>query len=386
MADEEELAGGAASLASALPPALLARLNRRNGAGSNRTLATPAPADKENGVEDAAPTKATAPAPPPPKAKAAAAAPSSPRKKTPPQPVSSQPVRPALTNSPSKIVLEQRAREEARLLRRAQQEKARLEAPLDEASAFKAMIDAFRAAEPVNKPSPPPDQLQSQRLRVAVRKRPLLAFEREAGEFDVLTCRSAAAECVLHQTRKKVDQERVLENHAFAFDELFDEAAHTRAVYERCARPLVASVFGGGRATCFAYGPTGSGKTYSMSGSGDPRSADGVGIYGMVATDLFRALEAANATGAGLSLSVSMFEIYRDQVRDLLGGGGGAKIAVLEDGAGEVQVRAPCYAARPRTPDAQTQTHTHTHTHTHTRAHTRTHPERHTRCARRCCL
>lgn len=329
---DDELEGAPASLASALPPALLRKLQKRNGSANKASSGhPPPPAEKENGAEAAAMPVKVAASP-------VAPNPSSPRKKA----TSPQPSRPAISNSPSKIVLEQQAREEARRRRRAQQERARLEAPLDEASAFKAMIDAFRVSAPPVAPRAPAAPAQSQRLRVAVRKRPLLPFERDAGEFDVITCRGASGACVLHQTRKRVDQERVLENHVFSFDCLFDESSDTRHVYEAATRPLVASVFAGGRATCFAYGPTGSGKTHTMSGSGEATSADGVGIYGLVASDLFRGLAAANAAGGELSLGVSMFEIYRDQVLDLLaaaGGGGGApKIAVLEDAAGEVQL------------------------------------------------
>ena len=58
------------------------------------------------------------------------------------------------------------------------------------------------------------------RIRVCVRKRPLLPHEQDAAEFDVLTCCGRSA--VLHQTRRRVDRERVLENHTFGFDELFE--------------------------------------------------------------------------------------------------------------------------------------------------------------------
>ena len=57
-----------------------------------------------------------------------------------------------------------------------------------------------------------------ERLRVCVRKRPLLPSELEAGAFDVISC--AGRTCVLHETRRRVDLSRTLENHAHAFDAL----------------------------------------------------------------------------------------------------------------------------------------------------------------------
>ena len=58
------------------------------------------------------------------------------------------------------------------------------------------MIDAFRAAQPAEAERTPSPTRDAKRLSVSVRKRPLLPFERDAGEFDVLTCRPASARLV----------------------------------------------------------------------------------------------------------------------------------------------------------------------------------------------
>ena len=68
------------------------------------------------------------------------------------------------------------------------------------------------------------------RVRVCMRKRPLLPAE-TLNDFDVLTCSGRTAS--LHQTRRKVDLEQVLENHTFAFDACFDEQTST-GEGERC--------------------------------------------------------------------------------------------------------------------------------------------------------
>ena len=341
------------TLAAAMPAALLKKLERRN----NAAAAAPKPVKEKPAVLDRE-NEASNPAPSSPARQrsrkasittVAAAAPSTPDKPA------AESNKPTATASPSKCVLEAQRLEEARKLRRQQQAIARAGAPIDDCAQFQAMIAQFRAQHPPQEKSPPASGGAPPRLRVCVRKRPLLTNELDANEFDVLTCFRHSSTAVLHQTRRKVDQERVLENHSFHFDDLFDEKDDTMHIYTRAARPLVASVFAGGRATCFAYGQTGSGKTFTMSGCGDA-SIDGGGIYGLAAQDLFAALNAAREHDDELTIGLSMFEIYREQVFDLIapqltpsqlsgmqshsGGivGKDGKISVLEDAAGAVQL------------------------------------------------
>ena len=47
-------------------------------------------------------------------------------------------------------------------------------------------------------------------------------------------------------------------------------------------------------------------------------SIDGGGIYGLAAQDLFAALNAAREHDDELTIGLSMFEIYREQVFDLI--------------------------------------------------------------------
>lgn len=159
------------------------------------------------------------------------------------------------------------------------------------------------------------------------------------GEFDVLTCCGRTA--VLHQTRKRVDLEKQLDNHKFEFDELFDDFEGNEAVYQRVAQPLIGAVFKGGRATCFAYGQTGSGKTYTMEGS-QPSGSASDGVYAMTSRDCFRMIRQCSSQGLKLQLGLSMFEVYREGVFDLLSRAAGesesTKLQVLEDGQGEVQL------------------------------------------------
>lgn len=53
-------------------------------------------------------------------------------------------------------------------------------------------------------------------------------------------------------------------SHNFAFDHVYDQEASQKKVYETTARGVVDSALQGYNATIFAYGQTGTGKTFTM--------------------------------------------------------------------------------------------------------------------------
>ena len=248
---EEGLVSSPASLASSMPASLRSRLERRNNTTpkkSNLTVnsnsnAPPSPQamEKENGVVGSPAVKAAPAVPSSPAAKSSAARRRSLSAASPSDAAAAP--SPALRASPSRCVVEALKMEEARKLRRERQEKTKAErGEPDEGREFKAMIAAYRDAHPIAGPAATTEMGTAAappmppRLRVCVRKRPLLAHE--AGDFDVITCLGRTA--VLHQTRRKVDLERVLENHPFTFDEVCARGRHGQIGRER-ARGGVAS-------------------------------------------------------------------------------------------------------------------------------------------------
>lgn len=68
-----------------------------------------------------------------------------------------------------------------------------------------------------------------------------------------------------------------------------------------------------GKATCFAYGQTGAGKTHTMLGSSPGRP----GLYALAVQDIFAHLSTTH-TRSPLLVYVSFFEIYCGQLYDLL--------------------------------------------------------------------
>jgi kinesin family protein 3/17 len=52
--------------------------------------------------------------------------------------------------------------------------------------------------------------------------------------------------------------------HTFMFDYVYDQSSNQKKVYETTARTVVDSALQGYNATIFAYGQTGTGKTFTM--------------------------------------------------------------------------------------------------------------------------
>lgn len=108
---------------------------------------------------------------------------------------------------------------------------------------------------------------------VAVRVRPLSRKEKEAQDFEILQLQDKLVivmdkvelECnengekpgVLHRSKEQ----------RYFFDQIFSRNMNTPDVYENTCAHLVPSVIAGYNACVFAYGTTGSGKTYTMTGT-----------------------------------------------------------------------------------------------------------------------
>ncbi|XP_019956348.2 kinesin-like protein KIF24 isoform X2 [Paralichthys olivaceus] len=161
-------------------------------------------------------------------------------------------------------------------------------------------------------PAPNKKHEGEQRISVCVRKRPLTRAQSRRGEADVVT--TSDGECVIvHESKEAVDLTQYILQHRFYFDQVFGEESSNEEVYQRTAYPLVQHMLNGGKATCFAYGQTGAGKTHTMLGS----SAGGPGLYALAVRDIFAHLSTSRMLSP-LLVYVSFFEIYCGQLYDLL--------------------------------------------------------------------
>uniref|UniRef100_K3WGA2 Kinesin motor domain-containing protein n=1 Tax=Globisporangium ultimum (strain ATCC 200006 / CBS 805.95 / DAOM BR144) TaxID=431595 RepID=K3WGA2_GLOUD len=134
-----------------------------------------------------------------------------------------------------------------------------------------------------------------------------------------LEVKQQAVECVRvddGNTRVQIEHlGRSGEALTFTFDQVFGTKSTQAEVYTATAKPLVESALRGYNCTCFVYGQTGTGKTFSMEGV--PGDAEYAGIIPRVMDDVFDGIQNMQADLEFL-VRVSYIEIYLEKIRDLL--------------------------------------------------------------------
>ena len=106
---------------------------------------------------------------------------------------------------------------------------------------------------------------------------------------------------------------------SFTFDHVFDHTVQNTDIYTTIAVPLLQSLFTGYNATLFAYGMTGSGKTYTMMGDNMGLAPDG--IVPLSVSYMFATIAKLRSDSEELrryDVFVSYLEIYNEKVYDLL--------------------------------------------------------------------
>lgn len=108
-------------------------------------------------------------------------------------------------------------------------------------------------------------------------------------------------------------------SHVFSFDHVYDQQCTQRAVYENTAKAVVESSLEGYNATIFAYGQTGTGKTYTMegfnSGSG---SVEERGIIPRAIEQIFQHIQSNVSARMRFLVRASYLQIYNESISDLL--------------------------------------------------------------------
>ncbi|KAI4373494.1 hypothetical protein MLD38_011615 [Melastoma candidum] len=186
--------------------------------------------------------------------------------------------------------------------------------------------------------------------------RELRLMENNSGKYDkekgvnvqvhtpvVVTCHGGRREVSALQNiaNKQIDR-------TFMFDKVFGPASQQRDLYEQAVSPIVNEVLEGYNCTIFAFGQTGTGKTYTMEGGSRKKNGEfpvDTGVIPRAVRQIFDILEAQNAE---YSMKVTFLELYNEEITDLLAPEGCPKfvddkskkpIALMEDGKGGVLVR-----------------------------------------------
>jgi len=108
----------------------------------------------------------------------------------------------------------------------------------------------------------------------------------------------------------------------FTFDKAYDDKTSQRGLFDASVAPVVEEALRGYSCCIFAYGQTGTGKTFTMEG---PRGADGsfdaenehAGIIPRTVKRVFQSLD-ARGEGFEYVVRMSFLEIYNERLDDLL--------------------------------------------------------------------
>ncbi|KAM3163722.1 Kinesin-like protein [Lachancea thermotolerans] len=99
----------------------------------------------------------------------------------------------------------------------------------------------------------------------------------------------------------------------FWFDKVFSPQTNNYGVYEEIGKPMIDKLFQGYNATIFAYGMTGSGKTFTMSGTRDE-----AGLILLSVEQIFSQIMKESVNNKSYEVRVSYLEIYNEKIYDLL--------------------------------------------------------------------
>ncbi|KAI8822197.1 P-loop containing nucleoside triphosphate hydrolase protein, partial [Fimicolochytrium jonesii] len=147
-------------------------------------------------------------------------------------------------------------------------------------------------------------------VKVVVRCRPFSEKEKAAGHSNIVAISKEAATVAITNPKSASDLPKT-----FTFDSVFDISSTQQEVYNKTARPIIESVLNGYNGTIFAYGQTGTGKTFSMEGIRDVPELRG--IIPNAFAHIFAEISMADKSTQFL-VRASYLEIYNEDIRDLL--------------------------------------------------------------------
>ncbi|XP_016966683.1 kinesin-like protein KIF3A [Drosophila biarmipes] len=160
-------------------------------------------------------------------------------------------------------------------------------------------------------------------VRVVVRTRPMDKSELSAGALSAISVDKINRAITVIKPNATANEPPK----TYYFDNVFDGGSNQMDLYVDTARPIVDKVLEGYNGTILAYGQTGTGKTYTM--SGNPESPQTKGIIPNAFAHIFGHIAKAKENQKFL-VRVSYMEIYNEEVRDLLGKDVGKSLEVKE--------------------------------------------------------
>ncbi|CAM0948434.1 unnamed protein product [Alopecurus aequalis] len=144
-------------------------------------------------------------------------------------------------------------------------------------------------------------------IRVLCRVRPLSLNEKEKNE--------KVAVSYANSEENSLELIHNAQSHTFVLDKVFDHFTTQEQVFDEVSE-LVQSAIDGYKVCIFAYGQSGSGKTYTM--MGHPEVHDKKGVIPRAVEQIFQASQCPVSQGWIYNVQVSMLEIYNEIIKDLI--------------------------------------------------------------------
>ncbi|KAK6126050.1 hypothetical protein DH2020_040164 [Rehmannia glutinosa] len=189
------------------------------------------------------------------------------------------------------------------------------------------------------------DDYKTVNVQVVLRCRPLSEDEIKTRTPLVISCDEIKQEVTAIQNtgnKQKIDK-------TFVFDKVFAPTSQQKDLYDNVVARVVNEVLEGYSWTIFAYGQTGTGKTYTMEGEArkekNGQLHKNAGVIPRAVQQIFDILENQKAD---YTMKVTFLELYNEEITDLLAPEEGSNflndkpkkpLILMEDGKGAVFVR-----------------------------------------------
>ncbi|XP_047968904.1 kinesin-like protein KIN-5D [Salvia hispanica] len=180
------------------------------------------------------------------------------------------------------------------------------------------------------------DEQKGVNVQVVARCRPLSEEESRGKASSMISCDEIKQQVIATQNTGNKQTDKV-----FVFDKVFGLNSKQVEVYDDIIAPAIAEVLEGYSWTIFAYGQTGTGKTYTMEGEGrkykNGEFHENAGMIPRAVQQIFDVLERERAD---YSMKATFLELYNEEITDLLAPDEGKRpLVLMEDGKGAVFVR-----------------------------------------------
>ncbi|XP_020113685.1 kinesin-like protein KIN-10C [Ananas comosus] len=176
--------------------------------------------------------------------------------------------------------------------------------------------------------------LSSSRVRVVLRVRPFLTSEIDSEETKQIPCITVLDPQSSGEVTVHLKDQWTSRNECYKLDSFFGQEDRVAQIFDKEASAVIPGIFQGLNATVFAYGATGSGKTYTMQGTENEP-----GLIPLTMSTIFNLRETTQ-----YSVDIAYYEVYMDRCYDLLEPKAKEVIA-MDDKEGRVQLKGLSWAS-----------------------------------------